>query len=286
MYKLSSVNSNQDTISYISSQQGFSDNPENSIENFKFYKFSLQELGLPSADILLKSVLSIKNQVGLQGWKNIKGESNHYRGFSLTYNPTFFDKDQSMYHQSWGSNLLMQNYGRKNGLGNHSFIKNTYYDSYGFRSTPSIITQELHYLFNKFTCSLVRSRVAFLNLHKCPINDTGWHVDEPPYHLFRVNIPLQTSEEYILEIKGSDEFGNRLDLSKHLTVGNAYIWNTRIPHRVCINKPCLNLDDRIHMVLGFSPWFDYVGAEDAFVKSKLHGQSLHKIISEKIFVNI
>ena len=118
------------------------------------------------------------------------------------------------------------------------------------------------------------------------MNDLGWHVDEPPYHLFRINIPLETSEEYILEIKGSDDFGNTLDLSKHLKVGKAYIWNTRIPHRVCTNKICQNPKDRIHMVLGFSPWFNYIETEDAFVKSKLYGLTMDEIISKKLFVDI
>jgi hypothetical protein len=94
--------------------------------------------------------------------------------------------------------------------------------------------------------------------------------------LFRVNIPLQTSEEHVLEINGSDEYGNTLTLSKHLEVGKAYIWNTRIPHRVTITKPCINPIDRIHLVLGFGTWVDYDPYFDTFSKSSLHGLPLKR----------
>jgi hypothetical protein len=285
MYKLSEFSSNQDTISYISDQGGFPENPEKSLSGFSFYEFSLKDLNLPSSKELLCSVLEIKNQVGVQGWRRSSGESKNYRGFSLTYNPNFYDQTHSIYHQTWGSNLLTQIFGREQGNGNHEFIKNTYYDSYAFRQVPPIVDQHLGFLFKKFSCSLVRSRAAFLNLYGKYPDNQGWHVDEPPYHLFRINIPLQTSQEHVLEIKGSDEFGNSLNLSKHLEVGKAYIWNTRIPHRVTINSHCRNNNDRIHLVLGFSPWFKYINDGDYYVKSNIHGVSMNEIISNRLFLD-
>jgi hypothetical protein len=285
MFKLSNVQKNQDVISYISDQGGFPNNSEQSLENFKFYEFNLKELNLPPSSEILKSVLAIKNQVGLQGWRKENTESKFYKGFSLTYNPDFFDNTQSVYHQSWGSNLLTQNFGRPNGLGNHSFIKNTYYDSYGFRKIPEIVEKNLKDVLSKFSSSLVRSRAAFLNLYGVDPGNSGWHVDEPPYHLFRINIPLQTSKEHILEIKGTDEFGNSLELSKHLELEKAYIWNTRIPHRVTVNKPSQSNQDRIHLVLGFSPWFKYISKGDCYIKSEIYGLPMEEIISRCLFLD-
>jgi len=102
--------------------------------------------------------------------------------------------------------------------------------------------------------------------------------------MFRINIPLQTSEEHVLQIKGSDEYGNSLEISKHLEVGKVYIWNTRIPHRVTITKPCSNAVERIHLVLGFGTWVDYDSIGDTFSKSKLHSIPLKTIVDQRLFL--
>jgi hypothetical protein len=234
---------------------------------------------------LLNAVNNIKDEIGITPWKTSDGESNKYKGFSWKYNPDYIDSDVSIYHQTFGSVRLSQSFAFKNGRGNHQNIKNTYYDSYGFRKLSPVIDRHLGFLLNKFSCPLIRSRVAYLNMFEKTPTDSGWHIDESPNHLFRINIPIQTSEEYILDIEGTDEYGNSLSLrDKHLEVGKAYIWNTRIPHRVSINKPCQNTNDRIHLVLGLSPWFDYNSENDSFVSSKTFGMPLAKIITEKLFL--
>jgi hypothetical protein len=284
-YKVSTIPKTQDIVGFLTSQDIFPDNLiKNSLNDFSFYEFSMDELGLPSPQELLNSVLNIKNTVGIKGWMSNGVESQSYRGFSLTYNPDFHDSESSIYHQTWGSSNLLQSYGREKGLGNFSSIRNTYYDTYAFRNQAPVIEAELGYLFNHFSCPLLRSRVAFLRLHRYLNANDGWHVDEPPYHMFRINIPLQTTQEHILEINGKDGHGNYMQATKHLEVGKAYIWNTRIPHRVNVKSSHSDHMDRIHLVLGFGTWIDYNKDKDEFSKSNLYGLSLKTIVEEKLFL--
>ena len=48
-------------------------------------------------------------------------------------------------------------------------------------------------------------------------------------------------------------------MEKHLEVGKAYIWNTRLPHRVIDKSGAKN--ERLHIVAAFIPWFEIVNQE-------------------------
>lgn len=284
-YKISNIPESQDIVGFLSSQGVFPENlVKKSLNSFLFYEFTLEELGLPSPKELLTKVLEVKNIVGLKGWTSNGVQSQSYRGFSLTHNPNFHDAEASIYHQTWGASNLLQNYGREKGLGSFSSIRNTYYDTYAFRKLPPIVENNLGYLFDYFSCPLLRSRAAFFKAQKLLNSNDGWHVDEPPCHLFRINIPLQTSKEHSLEINGSDDYGNSLQISKHLEVGKIYIWNTRIPHRVTVKSLEFNYIPRIHLVLGFGTWVNYDPDKDEFSKSPLYGLPLKTIIEEKLFL--
>ena len=283
IYCIDKINQEQDIIGYLTNNGVFSNQlVQESLQNFSFNEFTLAQLGLPPANELLASTLAIKDKVGLQGWRINGAESTTYKGFSLTFNPDFHDTTTSIYHQTWGSNLLKQSFGRIKGIGNFSSIRNTYYDTYAFRKIADIVEEHLGNLFSHFCCPVLRSRAAFFTPTFVPSLLNGWHVDEPPTHMFRINIPLQTSENHVLEIKGNDEHGNTLVMTKHLKVGNVYIWNTRIPHRITTTKLCTT--ERIHLVLGFGTWVNYDPVNDTFSKSPLHGLPLKTIIEEKMFL--
>jgi hypothetical protein len=270
----------------IDKQNGFGENPVSSLKGMEFYEFDLEELGLPSAEELLEATLEIKKTIGLKGWSSQGKESREYKGFSLTYNPDYVGDQEGLYHQTWGTALLNQNFGRVFGTGGILSTKNTYYDSYAFRNILPDIEKYYDSLLNKLSMPLLRSRVAWLYgyCNGYTKNDS-WHVDEYPYHLLRINIPLQTYEEYVLDISGEDDFGNRLEiLDKHLEIGKAYIWNTRIPHRVTLNKICINPKPRIHIVLGLCTWFDYNKEQDSFIRSSRWNMNLDYIIKNRLFL--
>lgn len=283
-YKISSIGNEQDILGYISSNGGFDAVDNETLKDFTLTEFTLEDLNLPTSQEILQGVLAIKNEVGLQGWTTCDSVSENYKGFSLTYNPDFIDKSVSIYHQTWGSKNLTQIFGRDDGLGTHTQLKNTYYDSYGFRVRLPLVDQHLGFLLDKFSMTLVRSRVAFLNLYNQRPHSSGWHKDEYPNQLIRMIIPLQTSREYVLEVDGDDEHGNSSYIHRHLPTGSLYAWNTRIPHRVGLRKRCIHNEDRIHLILGFSPWYNYNKEKDSYTKSDLYGMPISQIINEKHFL--
>ena len=114
IYPIDEINQDRDIVGYLNKNGFFSRKLEQqSLQDFLFNEFTLDELGLPSADELLAATLAIKEQVGLQGWVTDGIESPTYKGFSLTYNPDFHDAGASVYHQTWGSKFLKQNFGIK-----------------------------------------------------------------------------------------------------------------------------------------------------------------------------
>lgn len=280
-------NRNDEVLSFIERSHGLSDlNLSQIMEDFGFYEFSLEELGFPSANSLLEKTLWLEKNIGLKGWKSNHSQDFRYKGFSLTYNPEFIGDEKSIYHQTWGSNLLTQSYNRHVDLGMHVNTKDTYYDSYGFRHVPMMIREAYSDLLDKIGMSLVRSRTAYqyADLHNLS-NEKSWHTDEYPYQVLRINIPLQTEDCYVIDIQGDDLLGNNINLqNKHLEVGKAYIWNTKIPHKIYLNNSPKTDKPRIHMVLGLSPYFDYIKDSDAFVKNKFYGTKMKTLIENKSFL--
>jgi len=274
-------------LTYIERCNGFDQiDLKTSLEGFIFEEFNLDELQLPAADNILSSVLNLEKLLGLQGWKTQNQESKTYKGFSLTYNPDFNDKEQSIFHQTWGSELLTQFLSRKIDQGNHTKIRDSYYDSYAFRKIHPFISNELSTVFDRFVPAMIRSRAAFnYGLGQGFKKIDNWHIDEFPYQVLRCIIPIQTSEEHTIDIVGSDEHGNKVEIiDKHLQCGKIYFWNSRIPHRVTFSRPCMTSLPRIHLVLGMSPWFSYNTDEDFFYKNELWGIPIKEIVRSKLFL--
>ena len=74
------------------------DGTDDKQEDFGWNEFTLEELNLPPEKIL-KGVKEIESKVGLFNWRTKHHIHPKYKGFGLTYNPTFFDKNESRYSQ-------------------------------------------------------------------------------------------------------------------------------------------------------------------------------------------
>ena len=244
-------------------------------EDFSWNEYTLEELGLPTADKILEGVKKIESIVGLTSWRTKHQTHQKYKGFGLTYNPTFFDKSESRYSQVWGSPLLDQYYGLEKGKGDHTQLKDTYYDTFGFRKIDKTIQEHLGFFLDRFNFHISRSRVAYIFGYGEGPNDKGWHVDEPTCQLLRVNIPLQTSDEYAIEWK---------DKIYQLEIGKAYLWNTKQPHRPTMIKQVETKEPRINVVMGLTPWLDYDKETDKYKPNKYFGKPIKEIVSEKLFV--
>tara|TARA_Y100000389_G_scaffold65533_1_gene61589 strand:+ start:1218 stop:2009 length:792 start_codon:yes stop_codon:yes gene_type:complete len=245
-------------------------------KDFGWYEFTLEELGLPSVDKILKGVKEIESKVGLFNWRTKHHTHEKYKGFGLTYNPNFFDKNESKYSQVWGSPLLEQYYGAEKGTGDHTQMKDTYYDTFGFCKIDETIQEHLGFFLDKFTFPISRSRVAYIfGYGEEPNKDKGWHVDEPTGQLLRINIPLQTSDEYVMEWS---------DKQYKLEIGKLYLWNTRMPHRPTMIRKVETKQPRINMVLGITPWLDLNHNTCEYTRNNLFGKPVNEIVKEKLFV--
>ena len=245
-------------------------------QDFGWTEFTLEELGLPTAEEILNGVNQITNEIDLQGWRTKHGTNETYKGFGLTHNPTFVDKTENIHHQVFGSKMLSQVYSQQKGIGDHTQIKDTYYDTFGFRKRDKLIDKHLGFFLDRFNFHVCRSRVGFIfGYGEEPNDDRGWHVDEPTSQLLRINIPLQTSDEYVMQ------YNNK---TYTLETGNAYLWNTKIRHRPTIVRKVTTKEPRINVIVGVTPWLKYDKHSDTYNKNEYFGKPIKEIVDEKLFV--
>jgi hypothetical protein len=228
------------------------------------------ELEIVDVDLerLKQSVLDIVRERGFGGWRHKDGESLTYGGFSLTYNPDHQD-DLDPHVSTIGTPKNARSEFFWNATARHEHLKHSYFDTYGFRSrTPASQTGYLGEFIDSFTRPMVRSRVGIIPGENVNPDDKtyqekeGWHRDEPVFENLRINIPLQTDENYAFQMEGEEPY--------HLEVGKAYTWDTNKPHRVFARGRTTTM--RIHLVLGFSPWFDYDAATDTWMPNACFGR--------------
>lgn len=148
--------------------------------------------------------------------------------------------------------------------------RNGYFDTYRFtKMVPEMSEGAFAQLFERFQVGICRSRCAWLRPGRkmSKFHDEHlWHADEPLFTNLRINIPLKTTPNFFLQ----DKIGG----FKHLEVGYGYSWNTEVLHRVGCYKD--EGPERVHLVIGTIPWFDYLPDEDAYVPNDFFGR-MHPI---------
>jgi hypothetical protein len=216
---------------------------------------------------------------GLHPWLSKEGRPGRssYESLSLTYNPDLRDPGITDVHQSTlgtSANSMREHY---YGASQHlPGIKNTYFDTYGFRlPTPAAKVGGLGRFLSGCKLSLVRSRLSVLYGDDMDeiTPEYGWHRDEPVFNNLRVNIPLVTHRNYRLQIEHACDVpaaNSPTTTTHYLKSGYAYTFDTHRPHRVFPIGPCRIM--RVHLVLGFAPWFDYDSSRDAWTINRYYGR--------------
>jgi hypothetical protein len=216
---------------------------------------------------------------GLHSWltKGGRPERSSYESLSLTYNPDLRDPGVIDVHQSsLGTSAKTQKehyYGNTAGLAG---LKDSYFDTYGFRRlTPAAKIGALGSFLSDCRLSLVRSRLSVLygDSPEEITADYGWHRDEPVFNNLRINIPLVAHPSYRLQIEHEGDFpaADSPTMTTHyLRSGYAYTFDTHRPHRVFPLRRCRVM--RVHLVLGFAPWFDYDPASDRWAPNRYYGR--------------
>lgn len=243
-------------------------------EAFKFkkktYPWNLKfEIENFDSDLLLADIHEALGIYGQHGWRSKAGESPVYSGFSLAYNPHHQD-GLDIHASTFGTYKkdIDQFYGATETYQDHR--RDSYYDAYGFNTpTPAGQHKSLGSFLSRAKRTLIRSRLAILDGSE--VNSQwrgeiqGWHVDETIFENLRINIPITTTDNYLFELREGEQVH-----SSHLDVGYAYTWNTRFPHRAFNNS--VDITPRIHLVLGYSPWWDYLPEEQAWIKNEHYGK--------------
>ena len=214
--------------------------------------------------VLADSILDATKIYGDHGWRSTQGSNSAYTGFSLVYNPAHQD-NLDIHASTLGTPRNNRDEFFWNKVGNHDTLKDSYFDGYGFNTpTPASQHSELGEFMKRCKSTRVRSRLSIINgseFSSDPNRENRWHKDEPIFENIRINIPITTTHDYFFQIENRDPV--------HLPVGRAYSWNTYIPHTVFNTKP--SDTRRIHLVLGFSPWWDYNPEDQSWTQNEFYG---------------
>lgn len=201
---------------------------------------------------------------GDHGWLHRRGDGRFYTGASLVYNPDHQD-GLDVHRSTLGTQKIdMENF-FWDSQQNHTVLKNSYYDTYGFRfRTPFSETGYLKNVIDAFNLTMVRSRISTVHaVYHDPKNiNKNWHRDERVFENIRINIPVTSAPEFVFELEGHEPV--------HLEVGKLYSWDTNIAHGVYETRHSKN--KRTHIVLGFSPWWSYDAAGDYWFKNDFYGK--------------
>ena len=216
---------------------------------------------------LSKDIEEAKQIYGDHGWvyKNqIEELKSPYTGFSLVYNPNHIDNLPE--HQgTFGSPNI------KDGqFTTHNYTpiqtKNSYWDSHGMvKRTKASNYKSIGKLLDNSKRTLMKSRVATCH----GIADTmleqnrNFHTDAPNHFAIRINIPIETSNTYFFRME------NRKD-PIFLDTGWSYTFNNAIPHEVFTAR--FSSKPRTHLVLAYSPWWDYDANDDSWTTNEFFGK--------------
>lgn len=186
-----------------------------------------------------------------------------YKGFSLVYNPNLKDKTIDINASTFGSKDL-KGADMEVGEAKNYDYKNSYLDSHGFwKPTPASEHGYLGEFLKRSKAQRIRSRVGIIHGELADnSHGGGWHIDEPIFQNLRINIPVTTNEKMWFQFEHKKPV--------HLDVGWAYTFDSYVPHRVFTTEQ--SDFQRIHLVLGYSPWIDYDEAEDAWYPNEFFGK--------------
>jgi hypothetical protein len=211
-----------------------------------------------------ESVLEILKITEPKGWLTAEGRSKPYTGISLVYNPNL-QEDIDPNYQTLGTAYNTKDEFFWKSTNKVPHLKNSYFDTYSFRKISPAITGKLLDMISAFDAPLIRSRIGIVDANETVLSEVdkqGWHKDEPVFENLRINIPITTDEDCLFQIEGNEP--------EHLPYGNMYTWDTFIPHRVFASK--IKPAARIHIVLGFSPWFNYNQEDDSWETNEFFGK--------------
>lgn len=245
----------------------------------KFSGYETRHLKVPllfDIDKLSTDTLTALAQIRMYPfqYKDVEKIFNSYLSASLTYNPDSVDKLSEDPHQNTlGSTRYSQ--GNADFYKTHSSIRNSYADTFAFsQRTPLSQYKFLGKFIDSFRSTVIRSRVSKIvgSDPESTQQSYLWHKDESIFLNLRVNIPVQSSLDYVIQIMAEDPKDPYIVKTEEFALlpGHAYAYNTQLPHRPFCKK--LNNLERINIICGVSPWFDFDHAEQVWRSNDFYGK--------------
>ena len=225
-------------------------------------------------DYLLKSIFEASEIYGLHEF-SYSGKSKGaacYSSASFTWNPDAIDKISDDPHRATLGSTVFK-YGSASLNGEKESSRNTYNDSYSFKErTPFADYKGVKDLFDTFHRTIVRSRISTIHAGNSEATkaDFCWHDDELTFINLRMNIPVQTTPNYVVQVlRGTTE--DQLDIAEFpMKEKYAYVYDTHKLHRPLCKK--LDTVDRINMIVGISPWFDFDKDSQSWISNEFYGE--------------
>ena len=205
---------------------------------------------------------------GFHGWTNksiLQPNISKYGGLSFVYNPKHLDEmDKNSSTLGTSRNTIDQFYDYNTT--NTPNLKNSYLDTYSFTENTDLrnFGYIKDFLDSRSKRTLIRSRLGVIKAGNpnFKFNEYAWHRDEQICVNIRINIPIVTELDYLFQLRDEEPY--------HLETGYAYTWDTTHPHRVYHFAETTK--DRIHFVLGYSPWFDFDKENQCWIKNEFWGK--------------
>jgi hypothetical protein len=243
----------------------------------RLLKFAMPTLDL---DALVKSTYGAMEKYGSWDYRigmqddQVKRDSG-YGGIGLTYNPDHLDLANSDIHEQVQGNPnpargMKNPFTKLNPLQNFLYaIPNSHYDTYSFcYRTPASRFEYLGKFLDSCKRTMVRSAVRIIYADRDgqvgddKLAGVRWHRDEAMFENLRVNIPLVTDPVFVLEQQDCPP--------EHLEAGYAYSWDTDLLH--CAYAKERVPKHRIHLMLGFSCWWDFDEETGSWAQNEFFGK--------------
>jgi hypothetical protein len=240
------------------------------VSNYKYDDF-IAEVSMDKINRLETTLRELSKTIPFKSWISKEGKPSSYLGASLTYNPNHVE-DIDINYSTLGSRLNSSNEFYWNTLKNHKVLKNSYFDTYGFRKlTPygKAVSEVMPIDNMPHGITIVRSRIGVID---ASVPQTrNFHKDEIIYENLRLNVPVWSeSDSFVFQREEEEPY--------RLEVGKCYSWDTNISHGV-YSTEVLNAT-RCNLVLGFSPWLKYDESDNSWSTNDMFGTPAHEVIRE------
>jgi hypothetical protein len=242
----------------------------------------LLKFAMPRVDLseLVKSTYGAMEKYGSWDYRigmqddQVKRDSG-YGGIGLTYNPDHNEFEGTDIHEQVQGNPrpaqgLKNPFTKLNPNENKVYsLPNSHYDTYALSyRTPASQFEYLGKFLDSCKRTMIRSAVRIIYADRPgqvgdeKLAGVRWHRDESMFENLRVNIPLVTDPIFVLEQQGYPP--------EHLEAGYAYSWDTDLLH--CAYAKEHAPKHRIHLMLGFSCWWDFDEKSGVWTQNEFFGQ--------------